>query len=239
MITARQLQWQFLEELRQNMEPTQLPNTDTIMYWLDKATEQTVENVYTQLNVRQLGNEQDQKTIDDLRSILETYIYPLVEINNTTSPKTVDLPDDYLHLYRILLKISINNCPVKTVSPTRVQLDDLNKILDDPFNSPYYTKGVLYYIEDNQIKFYTPQRTEIRSVEIQYLQRPRKLTLHEVPIDPLVPFEDKQFQENEYTNTSELTPSLTRRALDLAVRLYMASTSDPRYQAEVNESRTE
>lgn len=74
------------------------PKSIDIQWWLNRGLEKFYKTRYSGINFKQKGFEQDQKRIDDLRTLVETKKYNEEEITNEDNIFIVDLPEDYVIL---------------------------------------------------------------------------------------------------------------------------------------------
>ena len=79
-----------IDKLDNNLEK---PTTSDIEYWLMAGLDKFIKTRYSGINFKRKGFEQDQKRIDDLRTLISNKVYQF-----TVYPEeyTVVLPDDYM-----------------------------------------------------------------------------------------------------------------------------------------------
>jgi hypothetical protein len=95
------------------------------------------------------------------------------------------------------------------------QLDDIYRLLEDPFNSTYY-KEPLTVIRGNSIDVYTNAIFLIEGIKITYLRKPLTISL------PLA-FD------------SELPEHAHEEIVSMAVSAILEGQADPRYRTQVAE----
>ena len=88
-----ELQTAFELEIDQLDNNLTKPTTSDIEYWLMAGLDKFIKTRYSGINFKQTGFEQDQKRIDDLRTLVTRKSYQF-----TTYPEeySVTLPDDYM-----------------------------------------------------------------------------------------------------------------------------------------------
>lgn len=227
-MNARQMQYSFIQELT-NHEVEWSGTSDDVFYWINKAQEVFIDKYYGRNNFTRKGFEDIQKRTDEFRSIIKhpnpSTIIVTVDPNDNKR-KFITLPERYRILLSIYFNINKPDCPVVETYPTKVEIDDLTKVKSDPFNKPK-DYDCIYYIEEDRIVVETTSRTTISNVNIIYLINPKKITINDI--------DDKQFEEEEYTNVCELPVSTHDKIVELAVMLYMSSKGDERINLKSNE----
>lgn len=232
-MNIRQMQYEFGIQLNQFNEALQL-TSDDILYWLNKAQERLVKDRFTGRALG-VGFEQSFDLIADLQNLIErshqimpTYAGEIA--NNNIFAEQGTLPSNYLYLisqraaiYYQLPEIeytinggtnrreAVPSAKLK-VSPTRYsQMDDLYKILDDPFNTTKRTSP-LTTITGNSIFVYSDKTFLVKEIIIDYLRVPKKLSLV-TPTD-------------NTTNESELPEHLHKEIIQLAVDMFLQNTRE-------------
>lgn len=142
------------------------------LQFLNEAVLRFVKQRYSKNNIYQQGFEEIQKRTDDLKALVKTTTQSGVVVQNDIEGfnyKAYTFPNDYMFYLKseILINYSIKeNClPVnKSIKkPIKiVQIDDLSKILNDPFNKPSKNKPKavfinntfnVYYDSENQLNY--------------------------------------------------------------------------------------
>ncbi len=130
---------------------------------LNRAVLRFIKTRYNFNNLYKKAFEQTQKRIDDLRTLVH-YTTPVF------TNEEVTLPSDYMILLRLEVKL-LDNCGELTGLGKQVETDDLNKLLDDPFNKPKKTR-YLYVFRDNKIVLFIDPSTTVTDVKMTYLRMP-------------------------------------------------------------------
>lgn len=148
--------------------------------------------------------EKDQKKRDDLRTLIKTTSLP--------AGASVTLPTDYRYLLSVLVTIS-----GKKVNTRLVQIDDLNKILNDPFQKPT-DDFPLVLLEGNSLIIKSDTAPII--TEIKYLKIPIKINGDTNP--------------NGISDLAEHTHS---EVVDFAVKRALLQIEDNRYQPQMIQTK--
>ncbi len=122
-------------------------------------------------NLKGEGFEETQKRTDDLRSLVKS-----ADLPNSNGDNTYTLPDDYLFLLSSHGIAKQADCTgSKIVLLKQTKLDEIHRVLADPFNKPKGYKGLLQYV-DNKLKVYSEM--ELDKLEIVYLRTPAKVSFN-------------------------------------------------------------
>lgn len=109
-----ELQEAFELEINQIDNSLDKPKSIDIEYWLNKGLERFYKTRYSGINYKQLGFEQNQKRIDDLRTLINTKYYILndeswyllnedsskIQLKNKSNLLQEESPDDEIHIYK-------------------------------------------------------------------------------------------------------------------------------------------
>lgn len=210
-------------------------NSDTIFSILDEAIDKFWKTRYSGLNYKQLGFEQNQKRIDDLRTLVKTKEYTEKEIKVNKNINSVELPTDYAILLGDTVGIvptDYNKCWDKVNDQYVVHYGDSIEstidFIDNQLNNSlsehklkYCKARPLRIIAGNNINLYTDGQYKVKEYRIQYLAKPRKLSSCN--------FED------EYTDLPEQSHI---EIIKNAIQLYIATIGDNKYQIYLNEVNT-
>lgn len=218
-----------IDKLDNNLEK---PTTSDIEYWLMAGLDKFIKTRYSGINFKRKGFEQDQKRIDDLRTLISNKVYQF-----TVYPEeyTVVLPDDYmLALGETAVIFSYNPCwPVGPSGQPRTKNTDVleatienidqqrqNSLSEYRFHSN--NARPLRLFMGNEIHLYTDGNYNIKNYILTYLRNPKRISLTESPF-------------SEYTDM----PAATHlEIVKLAAELYLENKANPRYQSYVNEVST-
>lgn len=214
------------------------PKSMDTEWWLNKGLEKFWKTRYSGMNPKQLGFEQNQKRIDDLRTLIsvEEYDKDKVSIINN-SLYSISLPEDYLiHLGDTvgIQPIGINECweldenkeyVIKYDDTIESTVETIDKQLKNSLSEhklKYCTARPLKLIQGNEIKLYTDGQYRVSTYRLTYLRRPKHIDIHS---DPFA----------EYTDMPEHTHS---EIVKIAAQMYIENQSNQRlntHNAEVQE----
>lgn len=100
-----ELQASFELEINKIDSNLEKPKSVDIEYWLNRGLEKFYKTRYSGINYKNLGFEQDQKRIDDLRTLIRTKVFDLDEeswyLNQENSDKFVLTPGFFINLENI------------------------------------------------------------------------------------------------------------------------------------------
>lgn len=230
-MTTVELQYEFGIQMNQLDDALQL-DSDDILYWLNKAQEKLVKDRFSGKKLG-LGFEQSFDLIADLQNLINhnyqmTTVYDPSYQDERFFVDKVTLPSNYLYLIS-------QRCTTYHKSPTisytvneatgrrepegsaklfsrggnYTQLSDLQKVLDDPFNTTKAT-SVVVTISGNDIIAYTDKTFVVKEIAIDYIRVPKKLSLTK--------------NDGDNTTTSELPKHLMKEMIELAVDLFLQNT---------------
>lgn len=226
-MTYKQIYIEFerrLQVMFPDMTVEKKPSSDLVLQYLNDGLNRFVTTRFTGLNYKRLGFEQDQKRIDDLKSLVKEKTYD-VDVNNY-----ITLPDDYLHLLGETAYItSADKCwPLEGNKPLIKQTDVLEATIENIDSklanslSEHHLHGnrarPLRLIKGNQIHLYTDGKYTVDSYKITYLKKPDAFTLD----NPMY----------EYTDLPEY---VLNEIINLAISIYLADKGDKRYNLAQNE----
>lgn len=234
-MTAIELLYNFHVELNTIYELPAL-ESDEALYWINKAQDRYITIKYNGYSTpTKIAFEQTQKRLDDLQTLVIPNYY-IGAVNNKLT-----LPYNYRHLLRFKVyhtgkctssynpeAITIQGKTYLPVYPKQAQHDDINALVQDPFNNPTLEYPI-YTISSNFIYVYMPENTTAVLVggAIDYLSNPTQLS-----ITPNV----KQFSDNIYSDVAQLPDYCYNEIIDIAIKLYLKSIGDSRYNAAANET---
>lgn len=218
-----------IDKLDNNLEK---PTTSDIEYWLMAGLDKFIKTRYSGINFKRKGFEQDQKRIDDLRTLISNKVYQFIVY---PEEYTVVLPDDYmLTLGETAVIFSYNPCwPVGPSGQPRTKNTDVLEATIENIDqqrqnslSEYRFHGnnarPLRLFMGNEIHLYTDGNYNIKNYILTYLRNPKRISLTESPF-------------SEYTDM----PAATHlEIVKLAAELYLENKANPRYQSYVNEVST-
>lgn len=213
------------------------PKSMDTEWWLNRGLEKFWKTRYSGMNIKQTGFEQDQKRIDDLRTLVNTAMLPVTSLDK--SKYTVELPNDYVILLGDTAGISpiegeINECwpldekdqyIVKYNDTLEASIETIDRQLSNSLSEHllrYCSARPLRLIQGNQIKLFTDGNYQVATYVLTYLRRPKKINIHSNPF-------------NEYTDMPEHTHS---EIVKIAAQMYIENQSNQRlntHNSEVQE----
>lgn len=208
------------------------PVTADIEYWLMAGLDKFIKTRYSGINYKRTAFEQDQKRIDDLRTLVTNKTYQF-----TTFPEeqVVTLPTDYMFtLGETAVIYSNNNCwPKGPNGQPRTKHTDVLEATIENFDrqrqntlSEYRLHGTsarpLRLFQGNEIHLYTDGNYNIKNYILTYLRTPKRISLTTAPFD-------------EYT---DMPVSTHQEIVKMAAELYLENKANPRYQSYMNEVST-
>ena len=212
------------------------PKSIDIEWWLNQGLEKFFKTRYSGVNYKGLGFEQDQKRIDDLRTLVTT-------ISNSPSKESsvlykVQLPSDYVfHLgdsagikpndnYNECWPLDEDDQYITKYSDTlEATIETIDRQRSNSLSEhilKYCSAKPLRLIQGNEILLYTDGKYEVSEYLLTYLRRPKRIDIHSNPFA-------------EYTDMPEHTHS---EIVKMAAQMYIENQSNKRintHSAEVQE----
>ena len=200
------------------------PTTSDTEYWLMAGLDKFIKTRYSGINFKRTGFEQDQKRIDDLRTLVTNKNYQF-----TVFPEeyTVTLPSDYmLTLGETAIIYSNTTCwPVgPNGQPRTKHVDVLEATIEniDRQRQNSLSARPLRLYQGNEIHLYTDGNYNIKNYTLTYLRSPKRISL---TVDP-------------FAEWTEMPTSTHQEIVKLAAELYLENKANPRYQSYLNEVNT-
>lgn len=246
-MTPFEFQVAFERELNVHYDGLNKPTSDTTFYWLNQAVMKFIKTRYSGTNAKTTAFEQNQKRIDDLRTLVSRTQYSWgtgLSGNPTMNMYIVRLPSDYMFQIGTTVGIQPNitvngkenphshcwskdesgNYIARYTDAIEVTHDTLDRELENSLsemNIHYCSAKPLKLISGNTITFYTDQYYQINSVQLQYIKIPKAITL-----------------DQPFVNYTQLPEHTHQEIVKLAVQMYLESTADQRYTSYSNEVNT-
>ena len=213
------------------------PKSMDTEWWLNRGLEKFWKTRYSGLNYKGISFEQDQKRIDDLRTLVKVSELPITKVND--HQYTVELPNDYVILLGDTAGIAPidgvenpcwekdanNEYVVKTGDTIEATVETLDRQLQNSLSEhilKYCSARPLKLVQGNKIKLYTDGQYKVSKYEITYLRRPAKIDIHSNPFA-------------EYTDMPEHTHS---EIVKIAAQMYIENQSNQRVNTHNDEVDT-
>lgn len=129
------------------------------------------------LNIKQTGDEQSKRRIDDLQVILTEV--PIALQKRNLYYETLDLPKDYFEWKRVS-GYAVNNCCKKSRSMTIYLAEEANvdELLRDVNKQPSFEWGETFCtLKDNRLRIYTNDEFDIDKATLSYYRQPRRIEI--------------------------------------------------------------
>lgn len=244
-MTPFEFQVAFERELNVHYDGLNKPTSDTTFYWLNQAIMKFVKTRYSGTNAKTTSFEQNQKRIDDLRTLVTRKIFKKDEenINSLYSKNeySIELPGNWLfHVgtrVGILPRTDVNNPHVscwntdadgnaimRYADPIEVTHETLDRELENSLSERhihYCSAKPLQLTRGNRVMFFTDSYYKVDEIQLEYIRIPRAITLAE-----------------PFVNYLELPEHTHQEIVKLAVQMYLESTADQRYTSYSNEVNT-
>jgi hypothetical protein len=194
---------------------------EQIDYWLNKAQNRFVSSRAFGTNPLGKAFEENEKRIDDLRTIVErpSAIAAVLLEDNVY---IVSLPDDYQYLMRHQCTVISDKYGSKLLKGIQTKQDQIDIYIEDPFWGPS-PEEPLYYLLGNNIVYETLGLFTIQDARITYIRIPVKLQYGSQYIDPTDDI------------TCELPVHTHQEIVDIAVSMVLENIESQRYQTNLNE----
>lgn len=210
------------------------PKSADTEWWLNRGLEKFYKTRYSGMNFKQVGFEQNQKRIDDLRTLVKNKLYDdVTKVSN--EEYSVILPEDYL----ILLgdKVGIqpidgsdmkcwdkddNGYIIKYGDTIESTVETIDRQLQNPLsehNLKYAYARPLKLVQNDSVFLYTDGKYKVSKYSLTYLRKPIYIDLHTNPM-------------SEYDDMPEHTHS---EIVKLAAQMYLENQANPRYNSISNE----
>lgn len=248
-MTPIKFQEAFERELNVFYKIDEKPVADTVFYWLNQAVLKFVKTRYSGTNAKTTAFEQNQKRIDDLRTLIKQKLYKWnsddkLYGDQTTGEFFIILPDDYLFQIGTRIGIYPNNTVAGAKNPhlhcwaqdssgnyvvrytdaIEVTHETLDRELENSLSERhmhYCSAKPLKLTKGDKLFFYTDEYYQPNSVRLDYIRNPKAITL-----------------EQPFVNYDELPEHTHQEIVKLAVHMYLESTADQRYTSYSNEVNT-
>ena len=192
------IELQIAVDKRDNSSVPELP-PEVMDYFLNEAQDRFIKTRYGKNNIYKAGFEEIQKRTDDLKALVVTDTVTTSVVSTEENTERVDLDsldNDYMFYIRSRAEILKDGCDAKYVGVKFIQQDDLNRVLDDPFNKPKYGWPVVYF-EDRDIFVISDNTYTVPRVKLTYIKRPAQMKNAYVSDATLVECELSEYTHKE------------------------------------------
>lgn len=211
-IAEAHIEFEITVDKRSTSQVPEMP-PEVIDYFLNEAYMRFVKTRYGKNNIYKAGFEEIQKRTDDLRSLVITESVDTIavpyEADETAFPAVqldiADLTTKYMFYVRGRAGIKRGNCPILWIKPKLVQQDDLEVVLEDPFNRP--SSGIpLIYFENGNIIIRTDSNYTVPKFKVTFVKFPTPVNIgtYGVPV--------QQFEIADHTHKE-----IIQLAADIAI----------------------
>lgn len=189
-------------------------------YWLNKAQDRFVKQRAFGNNRTGKSFEEDEKRIDDLRTI----VIRSSALSATTlgTDYIVNLPEDYLYLFRHKCTTNSSKYGTNIVSGVQTTQDEINIFQQDPFWQPVALEP-LYYLIGNTIVYETTGNFSVVSANITYINIYNRIQYGTIYISPTTDIQ------------CELPIHTHQEIVDIAIAMMLENIESQRYQSNLNE----
>lgn len=129
-------------------------------------------------NVKQTGDEQSKRRIDDLQVILTEE--PIVLQKKDKYYETVNvLPDNYFEWKRVSVKVSTECCDdSRNMVVYLAEEGNVDELLRDKMKQPNFEWAETFCtLKDNRLRIYTNNEFEVEEARLSYYRQPRRIQI--------------------------------------------------------------
>lgn len=231
-----ELQEAFERELNTFYDGLNKPNSIDTEWWLNRGLEKFYKTRYSGLNFKQRGFEQDQKRIDDLRTLVKRAHFSDENIEANGNEFFITFPDDYILLLgdtagivpmdgienKCWDKDADGNYIVKKSDTLECTIENIDREKENSLSEyrlKYCYARPIKLVQGENVFLYTDGLYKVKEYDITYLRKPIQIDIHTNPFD-------------EYTDMPEHTHS---EIVKLAAQMYIENQGNPRYNSYSNE----
>lgn len=205
---------------------------------VDHAAERFVKQRYGIINTTNDGFEVTQKRVDDLSSLVEYKTLPVYSPGeiNTSKVKTsyYQLPSDYWFSVSERVELIIPECNInEQVKVLARRHNEINTILDDPFNKPE-GKEVFRVMKQNKINLFYASNVTVNNLFLAYISAFKRLQVG-VTYQRNNPNGPNYWQNVEYW----FNPQTHQEIINIAVEIFLEGVQDGRYATYLNQLKTQ
>jgi len=159
-------------------------SAEVLDYFINEAPDRFVKTRYSKNNIYQAGFEETQKRTDDLRTLVVTDKLSTVPVpyedDNYAQVELEGAANQYWFFLRARAQVTTESCGTTWNRVKLVQQDDLEKVLDDPFNRPTSSRPVIYF-ENGNIISVSSNLFSIDALKVTYLKAPDRVDSLNIP----------------------------------------------------------
>lgn len=128
------------------------------------------------LNVKQEGDEQSKRRIDDLQILLTDSVLPLS--NKDLYKESTVLPDNYLEWKRLSGKASTDCCEPRNMVIYLAEEANVDELLRDKHKQPNFEWGETFCtLKGNKVKVFTNNKFDMADATLTYYRQPRRIEI--------------------------------------------------------------
>lgn len=128
------------------------------------------------LNVKQTGDEQSKRRIDDLQILLTESVVPLTKRDLFVESNT--LPGDYLEWKRISAKASSDCCEPRNMVIYLAEEANVDELLRDKYKQPNFQWAETFCtLKGNKVRIYTNDEFTLPQATLSYYRQPRRIEI--------------------------------------------------------------
>lgn len=175
-IDEAHIEFEITLDKRSTSQAPEMP-AEVIDYFLNEAIARFVKTRYGKNNIYQAGFEEIQKRTEDLRTLVVTESLPTIAVPyETTDYVQVDLTAtsaEYWFFVRGRAEVS-NTCGTGFKKIKLIQQDDLEVVLEDPFNSPKAGRPIVYF-ENGNIIIVSDGTFTVSNFKLTFIKQPAQV----------------------------------------------------------------
>ena len=196
---------------------------------LNKAYHALIAQKLTGNNPRQVGFEQDVKSIQDLQPLVDRESLALSASTHASNVVEATLPTQYMYFVQLMLKQSGVSTGSTTAVPVKLTSHDVaEKFMVTPYNKPW-VKIPVAYMEGNKVEIvYDPEnKPNVSSGSVAYLTYIKKFAeFTSASLEAASPSQNAvQF---------ELSDSMAEELINLAIVLTLENVESTRLNSKIN-----
>lgn len=201
---------------------------EELCFWIDEAVKAFIKLRYGANNNVHKPFESSEKRVDDLRTMIESFISTSFSVDPFYEANRLVLPDNYWILSNIAVIAKYKNCADRQYKQKFIRHDQISVALQDPFHRPNETK-VLYSVENNEIIIFKDTDVTLSKVKLVYIRKPKSC------LDTILGRPGNAY--SSLNDELELPDLVHNEVTKLAVSMILESIESERYKTIGNEFR--